>query len=108
MSLAIPRLSQNDVLCCHGSRFLGIDTTQCQHFKSCSKNAALRNLKNTLKTPTFAGLFTEYKFHVGVYKNADKVGRMGVILYTCRDRKKVVVCCNDRLEIHPVEMVSRI
>lgn len=56
----------------------------------------------------FVGLFTEHKLHVRVYKNSDKVGRMGVILYTCQDRKTVVVCCTDKLEIRPVEMVSRV
>lgn len=54
------------------------------------------------------GLFTEHKFHICIYKNSDKLGQMGAILYTSQDQKKVVVCCNDKLEIHPVEMVSRI
>ncbi|TWW77825.1 hypothetical protein D4764_12G0012150 [Takifugu flavidus] len=28
----------------------------------------------------------------------------GVILYTFKDQKKVVLCCSDKCEIHPVEM----
>ncbi|TWW77821.1 hypothetical protein D4764_12G0012110 [Takifugu flavidus] len=52
----------------------------------------------------FVELFTENKFHVWVYKNSDKMGKMGVILYTFKDQKKVVLCCSDKREIHPVEM----
>ncbi|NP_001027804.1 interleukin-18 [Takifugu rubripes] len=48
--------------------------------------------------------YPENKLHVCVYKNSDKMGKMGVILYTCKDQKKVVLCCSDKLEIHPVEM----
>ncbi|XP_056906066.1 interleukin-18-like isoform X2 [Takifugu flavidus] len=48
--------------------------------------------------------YPENKFHVCVYKNSDKMGKKGVILYTFKDQKKVVLCCSDKLEIHPVEM----
>lgn len=33
------------------------------------------------------------------------VGR-AVMLYANKDGKKMVVCCNEKHEIHPVEMVS--
>lgn len=28
------------------------------------------------------------------------------MLYSCKDGIKMVVCCNDKGEIHPVQMVS--
>lgn len=52
-------------------------------------------------------LWTEHKFNVHIYKNSDKEGPRAVILYTFQGKKKAVVCCNDKLEIQPVEMVSR-
>lgn len=52
-------------------------------------------------------LLTEHKFNVHIYKNSEREGPRGVILYTFRGRKKAVVCCNDKLEIQPEEMVSR-
>lgn len=56
--------------------------------------------------PTFVLLSTEHKFNVQIYMNFDKVGGKGVILYVCQDGKKLAVCCNNRLEVHPEEMVS--
>lgn len=46
----------------------------------------------------------EHKFNVQVYMNSDKLGPKGVILYVFQDGKKLTVCCNDKLEVHPVEM----
>lgn len=57
--------------------------------------------------PTFVLLSTENKFHVQLYINSDKLGPKGVILYVFQDGKKLAVCCNDKLEVHPVEMVRR-
>lgn len=51
-------------------------------------------------------LFPEHQFNVQVYANSDKVGQQGVILFASQDGKKLVVCCNDQQEVHPVEMVG--
>lgn len=65
----------------------------------CQCTSALLQLK-------FVLLWTEHKFNVQVYMNSDKLGPKGVILYVFQDGKKLTVCCNDKLEVHPVEMVS--
>lgn len=51
-------------------------------------------------------LFPEHQFNVQVYANSDKVGQQGVVLFASQDGKKLVVCCKDQQEVHPVEMVG--
>lgn len=51
-------------------------------------------------------LFPEHQFNVQFYANSDKVGKRGVILFASQDGRKLVVCCNDQQEVHPVEMVG--
>lgn len=60
-----------------------------------------------LPLPSCVVSFLEYKFNIQFYKDSieGKVGR-AVMLYANKDGKKMVVCCNEKHEIHPVEMVS--
>lgn len=54
----------------------------------------------------FYCLFSEDRFNLQIYKFSTTQSGRAVMLYVIKDGKKKVVCCTDKHEVHPVEMVS--